>query len=171
MKIFLNLIFIIVLSNISFSQNIDIIGETNKKEILESKHQSWFEENYKVYSPSPESLTELNEIFENENFNVEVYFGTWCSDSQREVPRLIKLLEMSDFNFDNLLLIGVGRDKKVPNISEKQSQKLNITNVPTIVVYQNGKEINRFVEYAQESLEQDLIKIFSKDTYKHSYQN
>lgn len=171
MKLFLNIIFFISAFSNGNSQNMDIIGNTNKEEILDSKHQSWFEDNYKAYKPKPESIEELKRLFEKENFQVDVYFGTWCSDSQREVPRLVKLLEMSGFVFNKFSLIGVGRNKKVPNVSSEQSKTLNITNVPTIIVYQNGQEINRFIEFAQESLEQDMIKIFSNEAYKHSYQN
>ncbi|NBC57008.1 MAG: glycerophosphodiester phosphodiesterase [Bacteroidetes bacterium] len=157
--------------NISLAQDRDIVGETNKEDIRSTSHRNWFEANYQNYKPQPQSIKQLNELFNENDFSIQVYFGTWCSDSQREVPRLIKLLEESNFNFNHLELIGVGRDKKVPNVSKAQQRKLNITNVPTIIVYQDGEELNRFVEYAQESLEKDLIKIFSKQPYKHSYQD
>jgi hypothetical protein len=43
-------------------------------------------------------------------------------------------------------------------------------NVPTIIVLdENGKELNRYVEFAQESLEEDLLKILSRQSYKHVY--
>ena len=156
--------------NYSIAQDSDIIGKTNKEQILKSEHQSWFEDNYSSYNPNPESIEQLTHLFKSNDFKIVVYFGTWCSDSQREVPRLIKLLEDSNFNFKNLQLIGVNEYKDVPNATPQEKETLNITNVPTIIVYENGQEINRFVEYAQESLEKDLIKIFSKQPYKHSYQ-
>ena len=166
----LYLIFILLVANLSIAQNQNIIGETNKVDILSTSHRNWFEDNYQNYKPQPESIKQLKALFKKNDYSIEVYFGTWCSDSQREVPRLIKLLEKANFNFDHFELVGVGRDKKVPNVSKEQQKKLHITNVPTIIVYQNGHELNRFVEYAQESLEKDLIKIFSKQPYKHSYQ-
>lgn len=164
------LIFALIISNISIAQTQDIIGETSKDEILSTPHQSWFTENYQDYKPQPESVEQLKHILKKNNYRVEIYFGTWCSDSQREVPRFIKLLEKTEFNFEQLKLVAVGRDKKVPNVSKKKQKSLNIINVPTIIVYQGGQELNRFVEYAQESLEQDMLKIFSKENYKHSYQ-
>ncbi|RRO18853.1 thioredoxin [Flavobacteriaceae bacterium 14752] len=168
----LKYLFIVVflISNFTFSQDNNLVGELKKEDILSSEHKKWFDENYDNYKPQPETIEQLKHLFKNNNFNIEVYFGTWCSDSQREIPRLLKLLEKSGFNFNNLKLVGVDRSKIVPNISEKKQEALNITNVPTIIVYQNNKEINRFVEYAQESLEKDLLKIFSKQPYKHSYQ-
>ena len=166
----LYLIFILLVANLSIAQNQNIIGETNKVDILSTSHRNWFEDNYQNYKPQPESIKQLKALFKKNDYSIEVYFGTWCSDSQREVPRLIKLLEKANFNFDHFELVGVGRDKKVPSVSKEQQKNLHITNVPTIIVYQNGHELNRFVEYAQESLEKDLIKIFSKQPYKHSYQ-
>jgi thiol-disulfide isomerase/thioredoxin len=112
----------------------------------------------------------LKRIFKKNDFKVEVYFGTWCSDSQREIPKVIKLLKEAKFDMNALTLIGVGRDKIVPDVSEEERKTLNITNVPTIVIYENGNEINRFVEYAQETLAEDLLMIFSQKPYKHSYQ-
>jgi thiol-disulfide isomerase/thioredoxin len=96
--------------------------------------------------------------------------GTWCEDSQREFPVFIKLLDQIEFNFNNLTLVGVDEDKIVPNLSEKEREKLNVFNVPTIIVYdKNGKEVNRFVEFPQQTLEEDLLKIFSGEDYKHVY--
>lgn len=169
-KYIFGLVFLLI-CNFTFAQQENIIGKTNKQAILKSDHNSWYSENYKTYKPQPESIEKLNELLNNSDFKIEVYFGSWCSDSQRELPRLIKLLEYTKFNFDNLKLVGVGRDKIVPNVSEEQREQLNVNNVPTIIVYKDGKEINRFVEYAQESLERDMIKILSNQTYKHSYQD
>lgn len=157
-------------SNFADAQVEDIIGKTQKEKLLKTEHKVWFTESYDTYKPDSKSIEKLNYLFKNHDFKIDVYFGTWCSDSQREVPRLIKLLEQSGFNFKNLHLIGVDRDKEVPDVTEEEQKMLNITNVPTIIVYEEGQEINRFVEFAQESLEKDLIKIFSKQPYKHSYQ-
>ncbi len=151
-----------------FSQEV-IIGDTSVKALEEKPYSNWYLERYQSFSSKKGVINELSEYIKNEDFTVEVYFGSWCSDSKREVPKLIKILEEADFDFSNLRLIGVDSDKIVPGISEKERQRLNITNVPTIIVYQDNKEINRFVEYAQESLEEDLLKIFSKKPYKHSY--
>lgn len=156
-------------SNIKAQQ--DIIGVTNTTEILKSEHSSWYNDTYESYEPSPIIVEELTSLFRKNKFKVEVYFGTWCSDSQREVPKLIKLLEQSHFNFKNFKLVGVDENKVIPDISEEKREALNVFNVPTVIVYQDDKEINRFVEYAQESLEEDMLKIFSNKPYKNSYQN
>ena len=94
--------------------------------------------------------------------------GTWCGDSKRETPHLYKVLEMADFNFKNLDLVTVNRSKRTP---DNLQEGLNIIKVPTFIFYKKGKEIGRYVEYARESLEQDILKIVSGKPYKHSYDN
>ena len=43
--------------------------------------------------------------------------------------------------------------------------------VPTIIFYRDGLEIGRFVEFAQVSLEKDILAIVSGVGYKHSYED
>jgi thiol:disulfide interchange protein len=69
-----------------------------------------------------------------------------------------------------LRLVAVDSNKVVTSLSEVERKSLNIINVPTIIVYDdNGDELNRYVEFAQESLEEDLLKILSREDYKHIY--
>ena len=160
-------LFAVLISTTTFSQN--IIGDTSKEELLDSKHKSWFSKGYDNYSPDEEVLKQLNKYLKKKKYTIEVYFGTWCGDSKREVPKIIKLLEESKFKMDRLKLVGVNRRKQVPNVSDEESKALNIKRVPTLIVYKKGKEINRFVEYAQETLEKDLLSVFTDENYKHSY--
>ncbi|AFU67628.1 protein with tryparedoxin/glycerophosphodiester phosphodiesterase domains [Psychroflexus torquis ATCC 700755] len=152
-------------------QNYELmLGEFNLEELKATKNKEWFNISYEKYSPNPEALKKLTSEVEKENFHIEVYVGTWCPDSQREFPQLIKLLDQVNFDMDNLKLVGVDRDKVVPNLSEAERKSLNIMNVPTIIILdENGKELNRYVEFAQESLEEDLLKILSRQSYKHVY--
>ena len=152
-------------------QNYELmLGEFNLEELKATKNKEWFTLSYEKYSPNPEALKKLTSEMKKENFHIEVYVGTWCPDSQREFPQLIKLLDQVNFDMDNLKLVGVDRDKVVPNLSEAERKSLNIMNVPTIIVLdENSKELNRYVEFAQESLEEDLLKILSKQSYKHVY--
>lgn len=146
-----------------------ILGDFKLKELKASNNKKWFDAGYKNYSLKPEVIEKIKSKVKKNDFRISVYMGTWCQDSQREFPGFIKLLDQVNFDYKNLILVGVDRDKVVPNISKKEREKLNVTNVPTIIVYSNGKEINRFVEFPQQTLEEDLLKIFSKQDYKHVY--
>lgn len=147
-----------------------MLGEFDLKELKTTKNAVWFNTTYEEYSANPEILKKLSAEVKKENFNIEVYMGTWCPDSQREVPHLIKILDQINFNRDNLRLVAVDSNKVVTSLSEVERKSLNIINVPTIIVYDdNGDELNRYVEFAQESLEEDLLKILSREDYKHIY--
>jgi len=162
------LVVLVLTSFHSMAQN-DIIGETSKEELINNSNFEWFDTTYEDFKTQPEFIKQIKHLLKKNNYTIEVYFGTWCSDSQREVPQLIKILDESEFDYQRLKLVGVPESKKVPNVTEEQSKALNIINVPTIIVYEDGKEVNRYVEFAVESLEQDLLKILSKESYKHSY--
>ena len=93
--------------------------------------------------------------------------GTWCEDSQNQVPRFYKILQQLDFNLKKVQLITVDRSKKTP---ENLEAGLNITNVPTFIFYKNSTEIQRIVESPVETLENDMLKILSNQEYRHTYQ-
>ena len=101
-----------------------------------------------------------------ENVSLRVFMGTWCEDSQRETPRLYKVLEALDFDNDKFEIIAVSRDKDTPDHLEKDQ---NIEYVPTIIVLKNENEIGRIVESTIDTLEEDLLAILSGKEYKHAY--
>lgn len=95
-----------------------------------------------------------------------MYMGTWCADSQLEVPKFYKLLDLSDFDMNDLEVIAVREDKTLPDDGQKE---YDVQYVPTIIFFKDGEEVGRFVEYAQDELEEDIAKIVSGQEYKHSY--
>ena len=92
--------------------------------------------------------------------------GTWCSDSQREVPSFYKIMNAIGYQTNKIDLISVDREKSTPQELEKG---LDINYVPTIIFYKYGEEINRIVEAPIESLEKDILTILSGNAYKHTY--
>lgn len=90
---------------------------------------------------------------------LDVYLGTWCGDSRREVSRFQKLVETAGggepFPFD-VTLIGVDRDKAEPAALLEGE---DIRFVPTFVVRRGGEEVGRVVESAETSLEDDLLRL------------
>lgn len=147
-----------------------ILGEFKLKDLKSSNNRIWFENNYESFTLKPEVVDRIGDFVKKENFEIVVYMGTWCEDSQREFPGFIKILDQVNFDYNDLTLIGVDEDKVVPNVSNEKRNQLNVFNVPTIIVYdEQGEEVNRFVEFPQETLEEDLLKIFSRQDYKHVY--
>ena len=144
----------------------DLVGYANKESFNQAPYNSWFTPKFDNYNPDAATISSLkNEL---KGVTIKGFMGTWCGDSKRETPRFYKILEMASFDFDNLELVTVNRSKKTP---DNLQEGLNIFKVPTFIFYKKGKEIGRFVEYARENLEKDMLKIVSGKPYKHSYDN
>ena len=144
----------------------DLVGIANKESFNQAPYKTWFDQKYDAYTLDVASISDLKQQLKG--VKIKGFMGTWCGDSKREVPRFYKILEATDFNLKNLELITVNRRKKTPDDLQKG---LRIIKVPTFIFYKNGKEIGRYVEYARESLEKDMLKIVSEQGYKHSYDN
>jgi thiol-disulfide isomerase/thioredoxin len=134
-----------------------LLGYCDKDGFTEDDFNYWYQDEYDHYSVDIESL----ELLDSDSFStvqIKVVMGTWCGDSQREVPRIIKILEQLDYNFENLTIIGVNKNKKAEGTEVDQ---LNIELVPTIIFYIDNKDVGRIIESVEESLEKDMIKIIS----------
>jgi thiol-disulfide isomerase/thioredoxin len=113
-------------------------------------------------------IVSLKEKMDRKQFLI--FMGTWCGDSKREVPRMLKILDYCGVKPEQVKIVMVSNAdslyKQSPNHEEKG---LNILRVPTLIVYENTTEINRVVEYPVESLEKDLLRIMSRQMYKPNY--
>ena len=89
-----------------------------------------------------------------------MFFGTWCTDTHRELPRLIKILEVAKYPENKIKLIAVNRKKETP---DGEDVLYNIKRVPTIIVKKYGREVGRIIEMPETGfLEQDLLNIIKK---------
>lgn len=76
---------------------------------------------------------------------VDVFLGTWCGDSRREVSGLFRALERAELAGAlpfAIRFIGVDRAKTAPGFTEGA----NLRYVPTIVVRREGVEAGRIIE-------------------------
>ena len=172
-KLFL-LAFIIVLSSCNAQQKVtaeknksgDLVGFANKESFNQAPYNTWFNQKFDAYKPDVVVINSLKK--ELKGFKIKGFMGTWCGDSKRETPHFYKILEQANFNLNNLELVTVNRSKRTP---DNLQEGLDIKKVPTFIFYKDGKEVGRYVEYARESLEKDILKIVSGQAYKHSYDN
>jgi thioredoxin 1 len=88
---------------------------------------------------------------------VEVLFATWCHDSEREVPRLLKILETAGVESSAVELVALDFNKTEPK-GRAVSKDLQYT--PTFIFSVRDEEIGRIVERPNESLEAALGNIF-----------
>ncbi|WP_064435520.1 TlpA family protein disulfide reductase [Pseudoalteromonas neustonica] len=109
-----------------------------------------FSQEYERFTATSDELELIQKLAGKD---ILVLFGTWCHDSQREVPRLLKLLEKSKVAVNSLQLIAVGYNKKDP-AGVAPAHELKYT--ATMIVMQEGKELSRVVEKPKNSLVIDL---------------
>ncbi|MEW7290985.1 TlpA family protein disulfide reductase [Aquimarina sp. 2304DJ70-9] len=143
-----------------------LVGKHDRKTLEQEPFGSWFNSNYKEYIVDTETVEKISPYLKN--VSIKAFMGTWCADSKRETPAFYKILDDAKFEYQNLELITVSRAKKTPERFEKG---LDIKHVPTFIFYKDGKEIGRYVEFARETLEKDMLAIISGTLYKHSYED
>ncbi|EZH74694.1 hypothetical protein ATO12_13075 [Aquimarina atlantica] len=143
-----------------------LVGKQDRKALEQEPYGNWFNDNYKSYALDNSTIEKLSPYLKD--ITIQAFMGTWCSDSKRETPTFYKILDASNFNYKNLELITVTKSKDTPEGFEKG---LDIMRVPTFIFYKDGKEIGRYVEFARETLEKDILTIVSEQPYKHSYED
>ena len=111
-----------------------------------------FKKGYDNYVPLHLNTVKYDDI------NVVVFFGTWCHDSKRELPKALKIFNKIGINDENIELIAVGLDKKEPL---GRAAKLNLMYTPTLIFFRGSKEIGRIIEKPVISLEKDIELIIS----------
>lgn len=130
--------------------------------------QQWYDTMYANYQTDAATIQQLQQQLRNRT--LEVFLGTWCGDSRREVPRLVKVLQQAGFDTSRLTLIFTGNEGDLYKQSPQHEERGKfIHRVPTIIVYKSGKEEGRIVETPVISLEKDLLTIASGTQYKPKY--
>ncbi len=143
-----------------------LIGKQERKALQQEPFGTWFNKNYEDYEVDIHTVEKIAPYLDN--ISIKAFMGTWCSDSKRETPTFYKILDTAKFDYQNLELITVTREKDTPQGYEKG---LNIEMVPTFIFYKDGKEIGRYVEFSRETLEKDILAIVSGAPYQHSYED
>jgi thiol-disulfide isomerase/thioredoxin len=119
-----------------------------------NKNFSWFDEEYNNYVPN-QLIINIIKPLKNE-IKVLVIAGSWCGDTQRELPRFFKITNEIGIPNNQIEMMMVDENKKTPafNISVIQ-----VTNIPTFIFFKDGKELGRIIEKPQTTLENDLAKL------------
>jgi hypothetical protein len=135
-----------------------LIGTCNREALKSDLFKVYFEPEYEKYTTDEAIITKLKKGLVNNNISITIVMGSWCGDSQEQVPRFYKVIDAIGFADSGITLICVDRTKK----SDKgETDNLNIIRIPTFIIYKNGKEIGRIIETPKASLEKDLLEIIS----------
>ena len=169
---------LLLLTSISLAQtNSNLMTDTKGRQVLwgsfdfadltQPQFIDWYQKGYDNYTPDAKTVKNLKETISD--YQIKVFMGTWCGDSKREIPRLIKLFGALNMPKENVQMIAVRGDgefyKQGPN---GETLGRNIHRVPTIIISKNGQEVNRIVEDPVVSLEADLLTII-EGNYQPQY--
>lgn len=177
MKRTLFVLFIIFFTTSLFAQNktitdakgnIHLQGQVTEKGFQTAPFSTWFEAQHEDYLINDRVVKKLKDSIVQ--YKIKVFFGSWCGDSKREVPRFYKILEQAKYPTEQLEVVALDRSSEAYKQSPDGEEKgLNIHRVPTFIFYKNDKEVNRIVEHPKETLERDMLKIISQKRYNANY--
>lgn len=137
-----------------------LLGNQLKEQFLKEPYSEWYTKEFNEYALDQKAVGELRKK-NITSYNLIVFVGTWCEDSHRDFPRLMKILEEVKYPDSRLTIIAVNRKKESPTGDEV---KYNVSKVPTIIVEKYGKEIGRIIEMPTTGyVERDLVEILKKD--------
>lgn len=120
-------------------------GIVTKYALINDSTFSWYSSSATPYNPAAAYKAALTAAA-SRNVKLIVFGGTWCEDSHFILPKFFKLQEQANFPDAAVSFFAVDRNKKtIGGITEA----LGITNVPTIIVMKDGKEVGRVVEYGK----------------------
>jgi len=131
-----------------------LVGLTDRTAFEKPEFSEWFNDVYSNYEPDEFIIEQINEL--NDSIKIQIFMGTWCSDSRREVPRFLKILDLMKFDQSKLQIVNLDRKKASPTHEEKNR---NIEFVPTFIIYKYSTEIGRIIEFPIITLESDLFNL------------
>jgi len=124
------------------------VGDISRQQLLGNYPE--FARGYRTYSVGEMGFEVPRDV------TVTVFFGVWCHDSEREVPRLLKVLDALGVDESAVTLIALDTKKREP-AGRALQQAVKFT--PTFIFYIGGGELGRIVERPESSLEQAMHEV------------
>ena len=146
----------------------EILGEGNGKilkglisrDMLEKDTAfRWFSSGTDIYTPSAEQVEAFKA--KKEDLQFVVFAGTWNEDTRHLLPRFYSLTDAAGLSRDQVTLVGVDRNKRTVN---DLTEKMHISQIPTIIVLQNDRELGRITGSASQQWEKKLTDLLESNT-------
>lgn len=117
-------------------------------------------DNYEAgnYSPPEDKVATFKRLVGERDATFMVFGGSWCPDSKTQLPIIFRFFKLASIPVSRVELYGVDHSLREPTHT---AERLNISRIPTLVVFSGGKEIGRIAEFPRPTWEDDLIQILS----------
>jgi len=141
-------------SSYTYEKTMPLVGEVSQQVLL-AKNQL-FKVNFSKAIISKNNQRLINQW--PENLHIDIFFATWCHDSQREVPVLLNILQQRPkLSFKLIALDEYKSDPK--GLSSGKGVKYT----PTIIIYKGSNEIGRIIERPKIDLVSDITELLKLD--------
>ncbi len=142
-----------------------LVGEVAREDVL--RHFPAWSDTARAYAPDTAQVAALAGV--QQPIEIVCVMGTWCGDSQREVPRLWRVLEAAANPRLRLTMLAVGRkdDLAAQDMAEEIGcprdlrSRWDVTLVPTFIFLDGERELGRIVETPRVTLEADAAAILA----------
>jgi thiol-disulfide isomerase/thioredoxin len=134
-----------------------LIGKCDRQGLETSDvFKAYFNEGYSAYTPDGNIIKQLKK--KKRGVKIVIVMGTWCGDSQEQVPHFYKILDEVGFKASDVKLICVDRAMTAGAVD---ITKYDIERVPTFLFYKDDREIGKIVESPMGTLEKDMLMILT----------
>jgi tetratricopeptide (TPR) repeat protein len=145
-----------------------LAGKATPSAMQLPNHKNWFDQSYNSYTIDSISAQQVGKNIKTKS--MEIFLGSWCGDSRREVPRMLKILQYAGVDTNRLSIIFVDNSPQAYKQSPQHEERgKNIHRVPTFIIYDGKTEVGRIVESPVVSLEKDLLAILNQSGYDPNY--
>lgn len=136
-----------------------LIDKIDSKDLQHPIFAEYYKFYFESYNPDMSIVEKIKPLLDD--ISITIVMGSWCGDSQEQIPNFYKIISLLNFDENKIQLIAVDR-KKHAREYDALVQSLNIELIPTFIFYKNGKELGRIIESPQETLETDILKILNQ---------
>lgn len=168
MKIIISILLIISLGcttsmnqeTVNIEEEQILVGKVNWQGLTQQPYDEWFTPTYLSYQVDSVTLGSLGSNIDK--IEIIMFLGTWCSDSQVEVPQFYKILDHVGYDLSKMTVVALERLESRELVSPQHEEvEYKITHVPTFIFKRAGKEIGRVTEYPEKTLEKDMVRIIA----------
>ena len=136
-----------------------LTGEITVEQITEKPENAWFEANYEAYAPDMDEVEVIQKI--PENYEFVVIGGEWCHVTRANLPKLYKVIDLAAIPRDRVHVHFVNQHFD-SEAEENLAEIYDIEGVPTFIILKDGKEVDRFAVYQDQTIEESMADLVAE---------
>ncbi len=133
-----------------------MIGAINWDGLTKEPYANWFKPNYLNYPVDTAALATIADKMAD--IEIVVFMGTWCEDSQAQVPQFYRILDYLRYPLGKMKVMGIDKAEDGLIITPEAAEYA-IDKVPTFIFFRDGHELGRIREYPVKTIEKDMREI------------